>query len=113
MIALDLLHTALNAPTAMVKQHDEVPVEDMNLELLVAFDRVIEEIAQTGWPAVRFFIPYEFQPAVDVPGHDQNGPLSLFYRFPESTKKIGSIHDKSGSICMSDTPAVIARLQDG
>src|SRR5687768_6256647 len=80
------------------KQHDEVPVQDMNMEISVAFDQAVEEVTEGNRPAIGFRIPYEFQPAVDVPSHDQYGTSCAFYCFPESTKKIGPIDDKSGLI---------------
>jgi len=83
------------------------------MEISVTLDQAVEEVTEGDRPAIGFLIPYQFQSAVDVPGHDQYGTAGVFYRFPESTKKIRSINDKSSLVRVLDAPAVIPRLQNG
>ena len=55
----------------------------------------------------------QFDAAIDIPRHNQNGTLSLFDHLPKSTEIRGAIHQKRDAVGVLDAPAVSARLENG
>ena len=85
----------------------------MNMQLGVALEHAVKEFAQLDRKAVGLVFPQQFDAAIDIPRHNQNGTLSLFDHLPKSTEIRGAIHQKCDAVGVLDAPAVSARLENG